>query len=136
MSRLLPIAALAAFALSSTAYAQEEAGQIVRSECMQIAKSGSATGAIVGTGIGGYAGEAIGKVLFGDGLGSAIGQGLGMIAGGAAGESVAGSRTYECLLTVNASSGQLWVKSVGNRPRNPGEMVTVVLLSDGTIAIK
>ena len=69
-------------------------------------------------------------------MGQDIGQGLGMIAGGAAGENIASTRTYECLLTVNSSSGQLWIKSVGNRPLNPGEMVTVVRLSDGSLTVK
>ena len=134
MKRLLLAAALAALALSANA--QEEAGQIMRSECVQIAKSGSATGAIAGTTIGGLAGEALGEALFGNGWGKAIGQGLGMIAGGTAGENIASTRTYECLLTVNSSSGQLWIKSVGNRPLNPGEMVTIVRLSDGSLTVK
>lgn len=134
MKRFLIACALAFVAMSASA--QEGAAQIMRSECVQIAKSGSATGAITGTAIGGFAGESLGEALFGNGWGKTIGQGLGMIAGGAAGENIASARTYECLLTVNSSSGQLWIKSVGNRPRNPGEMVTVVRLSDGTIAIK
>lgn len=134
MKRFLIACALAFAAMSASA--QEEAGQIMRSECVQIAKSGSATGAIAGTAIGGFAGEALGEALFGNGWGKTIGQGLGMIAGGAAGENIASTSTYECLLTVNSSSGQLWVKSVGNRPRNPGEMVTVVRLSDGSLTVK
>ena len=134
MKRSLLAAALVTLALSANA--QEEAGQIMRSECVQIAKSGSATGAIAGTAIGGFAGEALGEALFGNGWGKAVGQGLGMIAGGAAGENIASTRTYECLLTVNSSSGQLWIKSVGNRPLNPGEMVTIVRLSDGSLTVK
>lgn len=134
MKRSLLAAALVAFALSANA--QEEAAQIMRSECVQVAKSGSATGAIAGTTIGGLAGEALGEVLFGNGWGKTIGQGLGMIAGGAAGENIASTRTYECLLTVNSSSGQLWIKSVNNRPLNPGEMVTIVRLSDGSLTVK
>lgn len=134
MKRSLLAVAFAVFALSASA--QEEAGQIVSSECVQIAKSGSATGAIAGTAIGGFAGEALGEALFGNWWGKTIGQGLGMIAGGAAGENIASTRTYECLLTVNSSSGMLWIKSVGNRPRNPGEMVTIVRLSDGSLTVK
>ena len=134
MKRSLLAAVLVTLALSANA--QEEAGQIMRSECVQIAKSGSATGAIAGTTIGGLTGEALGEALFGNGWGKAIGQGLGMIAGGAAGENIASTRTYECLLTVNSSSGQLWIKSVGNHPLNPGEMVTIVRLSDGSLTVK
>ena len=72
MKRSLLAAALAVLALSANA--QEEAGQIMRSECVQIAKSGSTTGAIAGTTIGGLAGEALGEALFGNGWGKTSGR--------------------------------------------------------------
>ena len=127
MFMLLALASCAA----QPAFANGFATTVISSECELVAKDGSATGAVVGTGAGAAVGGYIGDSLFGRG-GGAIGALIGGIAGGAAGENVAAKRVYSCLLTVRNPEGKaIYVETTG-RLRNVGETVRVFVNPDGT----
>lgn len=125
---------LAALAVCSPAFAG--GGVVEQAQCSQIARNGSAGGAVVGTAVGAAIGEGIASYLGLGGAGRAIGTALGGVGGAAAGESVAATYTYECLLVVNSDGCSIITKTVSNKQYSVGQSVVVTAMSDGSFHVR
>ena len=130
------IVLLAALLTVSVAHAQPIPGVVVQSECAQVARNGSAGGAVVGTALGAAIGEGLASWLGLGGAGKAIGTALGGVGGAAAGESVAATYTYECLLVVDSGGHNIITKVVGKKQYSVGQNVVVTELSDGSYHVR
>lgn len=125
---------LAALAVCGPAFAG--GGMVEQAQCSQIARNGSAGGAVIGTALGAAIGEGIADYF---GLGKAgrlMGTALGGVGGAAAGESVAATHTYECLLSVQHEGNLIVTKVVSNKQYSVGQSVVVTAMSDGSFHVR
>lgn len=125
---------LAGLAYSGMALAGS--GTVEQAQCAQVARNGSAGGAVVGTAVGAAIGEGIASYLGLGGAGRAIGTALGGVGGAAAGESVAATYTYECLLVVNSAGRSIITKVVSSKRYSVGQSVVVTAMSDGSFHVR
>lgn len=130
------IVLFAAMVAAGAAYAQSAAGVVQQVECAQVARDGSAGGAVVGTALGAAIGEGIADYFGLGGAGRAIGTALGGVGGAATGESVAATYTYECLLVVNSGERSIITKVVSKKQYSVGQNVVVTALTDGSYHVR
>ena len=111
-------------------------GIVEQAQCAQVARNGSAGGAVVGTALGATIGEGVASWLGLGGAGRAIGTALGGVGGAAAGESIAATYTYECLLGVQHGGKLVITKVVSNKQYSVGQPVVVTAMSDGSFHVR
>lgn len=131
MRRIILLSALAA---GSPAFAG--VGVVEQAQCAQVARNGSAGGAVVGTALGAAIGEGVASWLGFGGAGRAVGTALGGVGGAAAGESIAATYTYECLLGVRHDGKIIVTKVVSNKQYSVGQSVVVTAMSDGSFHVR
>lgn len=137
MNKIVLIAAsVAMLAASAVASAASTQGVVQEVSCAQVARDGSAGGAVVGTALGAAIGEGVANWLGFGGAGRAIGTALGGVGGAAAGESVAATYTYECLLVVNSGGRNIITKVVSKKQYSVGQNVVVTALTDGSYHVR
>ena len=121
--------------LAASANAQTYTGVITDSQCEVVSASGSAAGAIGGSAVGGAVGSVIGDALFGK-SGRALGGLLGAGGGALVGEEALAKKSYRCTIEAEvASVGKLFLETTG-KPRNIGQTVVIVRLSDGSYSVR